>query len=143
MIYDKIFDMKITTEIEVRSYEIDSYNHVNNAVYLNYLEHARMDFLHKIGFRYDDCFNAGYILPITHIDIRYKAQAVLGDTLYIESYPTLLKTVHGAFHQTIKKADGTVCVEAEVEWCCVKKENGHPSKIPEDFMVDGLLPESN
>ena len=133
--------MKVTTEIAVRSYELDSYNHVNNAVYQNYLEHARMDFLNKIGFRYNDFFNAGYIIPITHIDIRYKAMAVLGDTLYVDSYPTLLKTVHGAFHQTIRKADGTVCIEAEVEWCTVSKERGRPVKIPDDFMVDGLVPE--
>ena len=133
--------MKVTTEIAVRSYELDSYNHVNNAVYQNYLEHARMDFLNKIGFRYNDFFNAGYIIPITHIDIRYKAMAVLGDTLYVDSYPTLLKTVHRAFHQTIRKADGTVCIEAEVEWCTVSKESGRPVKIPDDFMVDGLVPE--
>lgn len=133
--------MKVTTEIAVRSYELDSYNHVNNAVYQNYLEHARMDFLNKIGFRYNDFFNAGYIIPITHIDIRYKAMAVLGDTLYVDSYPTLLKTVHGAFHQTIRKADGTVCIEAEVEWCTVSKESGRPVKIPDEFMVDGLVPE--
>ena len=135
--------MKVTTQIEVRSYELDSYNHVNNAVYQNYLEHARMDFLNKIGFRYNDFFNAGYIIPITHIDIRYKAMAVLGDTLYIESCPTLLKTVHGAFHQTIKKADRTVCVEADVEWCIVRKEDGHPTKLPDEFMVEGLKPETN
>ena len=135
--------MKVTTQIEVRSYELDSYNHVNNAVYQNYLEHARMDYLNKIGFLYNDFFNAGYIIPITHIDIRYKAMAVLGDTLYIESCPTLLKTVHGAFHQTIRKADGTVCVEADVEWCIVRKEDGHPTKLPDEFMVEGLKPETN
>ena len=36
--------MTQTIEVEVRSYELDSYNHVNNAVYLNYLEYARMEF---------------------------------------------------------------------------------------------------
>jgi acyl-CoA thioester hydrolase len=69
--------------------------------------------------------------------------AVLGDTLYVDSYPTLLKTVHGAFHQTIRKADGTVCIEAEVEWCTVSKESGRPVKIPDEFMVEGLVPEES
>lgn len=134
--------MKITTEIEVRSYELDSYNHVNNAVYQNYLEHSRMDFLHKINFRYNDCFNAGYLLFVTHVDIRYKAPAVLGDTIYVDTEPTVLKTVHGAFHQVIRKADGTVCVEADVEWCTVNKDTGRPIKLPEEFMVPGLYPEN-
>jgi len=132
--------MKVTTEIEVRSYELDSYNHVNNAVYQNYLEHARMDYLHKIDFKYDDCFNAGILLFVTHIDIRYKASAVLGDIIYIDTEPTMLKTVHGSFHQTIRKADGTVCVEADVEWCSVNKNTGRPTRIPQEFMVEGLYP---
>lgn len=32
---------------EVRGYELDSFDHVNNAVYLNYLESARWDFFRK------------------------------------------------------------------------------------------------
>lgn len=31
---------------EVRGYELDSFNHVNNAVYLNYIEAARWKFFH-------------------------------------------------------------------------------------------------
>jgi len=32
---------------EVRGYELDSFNHVNNAVYLNYIEAARWDFFNN------------------------------------------------------------------------------------------------
>ena len=45
--------MKTTTKITVRAYELDSYNHVNNANYLHYLEHARMDFMNQIGFDFN------------------------------------------------------------------------------------------
>jgi len=33
----------------VASYELDSFGHVNNAVFLNYLEKARCDFLRARG----------------------------------------------------------------------------------------------
>ena len=33
------------TELEVRGYELDSYGHVNHAVYPSYLEHARWQML--------------------------------------------------------------------------------------------------
>ncbi len=127
------------TEISVRSYELDSYNHVNNAVYQQYLEHARMDFLNQIGFRYKEFYDAGYFLFITHVDIFYKAPAVLNDKLTVETTVKNIKTVRGTFHQTIKKEDGTVCIEADVDWACITNA-GRPSKIPDEFMLDALKP---
>ena len=40
-------------ELEARSYECDAYGHVNNAVYLNYLEVARHEFMRHAGIRFD------------------------------------------------------------------------------------------
>ena len=95
--------MKHTAELTVRSYECDSYGHVNNANYLNYLEYGRMEYLHAIGFDYTGLVTAGYYLYVTHIDIYYKASAVLDDKLFIEVVPTKLKAVQGSFHQKIYK----------------------------------------
>ena len=95
--------MTYTTNLTVRSYECDSYSHVNNAVYLNYLETARMDYLHQIGFNYKGIVEAGYYLYVTHIDIFYKNSAFLDDKLIIETTPVKLGAVSGTFHQTIKK----------------------------------------
>lgn len=36
--------------LEVRGYELDGFNHVNNAVYLNYLESARWAFFKHTGW---------------------------------------------------------------------------------------------
>lgn len=132
--------MKHTAKLVVRSYECDSYGHVNNAVYLNYLEYGRMEFLHAAGFDYNGIVAAGYYLYVTHIDIRYKASAFLDDELFIEVSPSKVKAVSGTFRQVVRKADGTVCAEADVTWACVTTE-GKPSRIPPEFMVPGLLPE--
>lgn len=134
--------MKHIAEHIVRSYECDSYSHVNNSVYLNYLEYARMEYLHAIGFDYKGLVEAGYYLYVTHVDIYYKASAFLDDKLLIEVFPTKLKKISGELKQIIKKEDGTICAEATVTWACVTKE-GRPSKIPEEFMVSGLIPEES
>ena len=132
--------MIFKTELKVRSYECDSYSHVNNAVYLNYLETARMDFLNQIGFPYNDVVAAHYYLHVTHIDIYYKSSAFLNDNLVIETTPTKMGAVKGTIHQIIKKTDGTVCAEADVTWASVKE--GIPSKLPQEFLVPGLYPEA-
>lgn len=138
--------MKIKTDFKVRTYECDSYNHVNNAVYLNYLEYARADYMDQTGFRYLDFVEAGYFLYVTHIDIHYKASARYGDELEIETFAIKLGAVSGTFKQVIrrKNADGSlgdVCAEAEVSWACVNKE-GRPSKIPSEFMIDAIKPDA-
>ena len=131
--------MKHTAILTVRSYECDSYNHVNNAVYLNYLEYARMEFLRAINFDYEGIVAAGYYLYVTHIDIFYKASAVLGDKLFIDVEPIKTKAMSGIFRQLVRKEDGTICATAEVSWACVTKE-GRPAPIPKEFMVEGMMP---
>lgn len=132
--------MSFIAKHSVRSYECDGYNHVNNAVYLNFLEYGRMEYLRFIGFDYEKAVALGYGLYVTHIDISYKASAYLYDELEISVKPTKLGKISGEFYQEIRKKDGRLCVLAKVTWACVNSE-GRPSKIPEEFLVPGLIPQ--
>ena len=62
--------------------------------------------------------------------------------LTIETEPLKTGAVSGTFKQTIKKQDGSVCAEAQVSWASVNAKTQRPSKIPEEFMVPGLYPET-
>ncbi len=132
--------MKTKTIFDVRTYECDSYGHVNNAVYLNYLEYARMDYLRQIGFKYESFVEAGFFIYVSHVDIFYKSSARFGDTLTIESEPIKFGAVSGTIRQTVMLGDGTICAQAEVTWASVSSKNGRPTKIPQEFVVDGLKP---
>jgi len=129
-------------EIEVKSYELDAYNHVNNAIYLNYLEYARIKFLQHIGFDYIGLVEEGFMLYVTHIDIHYKYSARLYDKLRIEVTPIKLGKLSGTFRQVIKNQENLICAEAEVSWGCVDK-TGKPAKLPEKYCVTGLIPEKS
>lgn len=132
--------MKKSAKLVVRSYECDSYSHVNNANYLNYLEYGRMEYLHAINFDYKGLIAAGYFLYVTRIDIAYKASAFLDDTLFIECEAIKLGKVSGKFHQRVLKEDGLVCAEADVSWAIVSAETRRPVKFPQEFYVPGLEP---
>ncbi len=132
--------MTHTSYVEVKTYELDAYNHVNNAVYLNYLEYARMEFLRAINFDYLGLIEEGYMLYVTHIDIKYKFSARLYDKLAIEVSHIKLGKLSGTFLQLVKNEQGQICAEAEVSWACVNKD-GRPAKMPEKYIVEGLIPE--
>lgn len=132
--------MKYFTTFKVRTYECDSYGHVNNAVYLNYLEFGRMDYLQQCGFDYNGCVKAGFYLYVTHVDIFYKSSAYFGDELTIETEPAKLGAVSGTIHQIIRNQNGIVCAEANVTWASVNSKTNHPAKMPKEFMVLGLDP---
>ena len=129
--------MKHLTPLTVRHYECDSFGHVNHAVYVNYLELARMHFLRAAGFDYNGLIAAGFITIISRLDISYLSPAFADDGLAIETEPGETRRVSGTFHQVIRR-EKTVIAEADVKWCVVNQA-GRPARPPEQFDLRRLL----
>ena len=126
--------------LKVRTYECDSYGHVNNANYLNYLEFARYEMLRDFGFDYAAMINAGYGIYVARIEIDYKKPAFSDDELLIKSWPVKKGAVSGVISQEIRRGDDLLA-EAKVTWAFVDSK-GMPVKIPPQWDVPGLKPES-
>ncbi|MDR1955647.1 MAG: acyl-CoA thioesterase [Treponema sp.] len=122
----------------VRTYECDSYGHVNNANYLHYLEYARYEFLKTVGFDYPGAIKAGYGVYVARVEIDYKKSAVVDDALCIRSWPIKKGVVSGTMAQEIKRG-AEVIVEALVTWAFVDS-SGQPTRIPKAWDVPGLKP---
>ena len=132
--------METRCSLKVRTYECDSYNHVNNANYLNYLEFARYEFLKDIGFNYNNAINAGYGTYISKIEIEYKKPAVVDDELVIKTIPVKKGAASGTLSQKIWRGEELI-IDAKVTWVFVDSK-GTPAKIPPEFNLPGLSPES-
>lgn len=74
--------------VSVRGYELDSFEHLNNAVYFNYIEEAQWEILRKTDtFSY---FHENQIVPaIIEINIRYIREAKIFDELVVKTKTTL------------------------------------------------------
>lgn len=70
-----------THVLRPRFSDIDVYGHVNNAVYLTYLEEARVAFGESVGLR--RLYSRACSTIVAHADIDYKAPAFHGDELHI------------------------------------------------------------
>jgi len=69
-------------DLTVRGYELDSFGHVNNAVYLHYLEEGRWDFLRRAEV-YDWMQSQGLFLAVVEVKIRYIHESRLNDPLRV------------------------------------------------------------
>jgi acyl-CoA thioester hydrolase len=132
----------MTTEcsLQVRTYECDSYGHVNNANYLNYLEFARYEYLKDIGFDYVKAIDAGYGVFIARIEIDYKKPATTDDVLTIKTRPVKKGAVSGTMAQVISRGED-ILIEAAVTWAFVNAKTGAPVKIPSEWDMPGLAPD--
>ena len=71
-------------DLSVRGYELDSFGHVNNSVYLNYFEQARWEIFRKLQLiEYFTTHNL--LLVVTEIQVRYSREVRLFDELEIRT----------------------------------------------------------
>ncbi len=97
--------MAITTDIDVRFYELDPYGHVNHGVYLNYFEVARIELLEAIGWGLPRLQSLGYQLVVVEVAVTFRAPAVAGDRLTVTSELADLRRASAVWQQSILRGD--------------------------------------
>ncbi len=122
----------------VRSYECDFLGHVNNAVYLNYLEYARYEYLRTLGVDLDGLRAKGFSLVVARVCIDYRAESRMHDRLEIVTRPVRRGKSSGVFHQSVVR-DGQPVADAEVTWVCVDGA-GRPCRLPAELDRPELAP---
>ena len=88
-------------EMSVRDYECDLQGVVNNAVYQNYLEHARHEYLKNRGIDFAALTARGINLVVTRVEIDYKFSLTSGDRFLVEVRPERISPVRIGFRQDI------------------------------------------
>lgn len=124
----KEFDF--TLEFEVRDYELDIQGIVNNAVYQNYLEHARHKFLQAIGIDFAAMHEAGQDAVVTRAEIDYIQSLRSGEHFIVGAKLTQEGRLRHVFHQEIiRKRDGELICKAKITATVVS--GGRPVPAPE------------
>jgi YbgC/YbaW family acyl-CoA thioester hydrolase len=120
-------------EFEARSYELDPYGHLNNAVYINWLEQGRLVYLRDRGLTYDSVPKLfGVKVMVVQQGIAYKAQVCLGDHLHCRSRILRFGNSSFTFEQVIEYPDGRQAAFATVTMVCVG-EDGKAAPMPPEL----------
>lgn len=119
-------------EVEARSYELDPYGHLNNAVFVSWLEHGRLCYLRDRGHTYASIPEEhGVQVVVARVDLSYRRQVRLGDRLRVASRIRRFGRTSFTFRHEIAFApDGTVAAEGDVTMVCVGPD-GSPLPMPD------------
>ncbi len=123
-----------TTKFRVRQSEIDSFGHVNQAAYANYLQEAAVEASASQGFTAEWYAENKTVWVIRKLSIRYFCQARYGDELEAATWISDLRRANSNREYLITRlSDGAKVVRARANWVYVSRENFHPTRIPIEF----------
>jgi YbgC/YbaW family acyl-CoA thioester hydrolase len=130
------------TPITVRSGEIDSFGHVNHAVFLHYLEHARFEALEAAGFSWPVLSERDWHIYVVRIEVDYLDQARRGQRLRVRTWAEGFRRTTMTLAQEIVRDDdsGALVTRARVTAVWIGPDR-RPMRVPEGVRA-GLTPAS-
>ena len=125
---------KFNFNIKVYYEDTDAGGVVYYANYLKFLERARSEAIHSLGFSNKGLLeNHGILLIVKSCNIQYKQPAQLEDLLEISSEATSFTKTSILMKQLILKSTDVIS-EAEIHLVAVDKK-GKPTKIPDELRI--------
>lgn len=127
-----IYEYKIT----VTAKDIDNLNHVNNAVYVRWMDEVASSHWNDLT-KNNDCSDLIWVVKKHEID--YKSEAFLGDTLIAKTWVGETKGVTSERHIEFYKSN-KLLVSSKTLWVLLNATSFKPMRISEK-VLNTLLPD--
>ena len=85
--------------------DTDSYGVVWHGAYVHWMEQGRVEFCREIGLDLVELMNNGITIPVTNMNIRYKASARLDENVVVETWVSKISPLTITFTQVVKSQD--------------------------------------
>ena len=127
--------MKHTFEQKVYFSDTDNYGVVWHGSYLRWMEMGRVDYCAQNGYTLKELENLDILLPVSSINIKYKASAKLEDIVVVQTEISDFNGLTATFKQIIKsKNTDKIFVNAEVVIVAVHSDGKLYRKMPEPLL---------
>jgi acyl-CoA thioester hydrolase len=122
-------------EIAVTAEDIDDYDHVNNAVYLTWLDRVAWSHSAALGVPLADCLTLRRGMAAQRVEIDYLRAALKGDVVRAATW---IMSADGRLRaerrfQIRRIADGETLARARVDYVCINLDSGRAARMPEAF----------
>jgi len=121
-------------EIRVYYEDTDAAGVVYYSNYLKYFERGRTEYFRDRGFSVGEMARRGFVFPVVHLEIDYRAPALHDDLLRVET--VVLEIKRSSFtlaQQVLRAVDGKLLVDGKVILACVG-QGMKPQRLPEEII---------
>jgi acyl-CoA thioester hydrolase len=122
-------------ELAVRPEDIDAYDHVNNAVYLSWLDRVAWSHSAALGVPLAQCLTLRRGMAAQRVEIDYLRAALKGDVVRVATW---IVSADGRLRaerrfQIRRAADGETLARARVDYVCINLDSGRAARMPVAF----------
>lgn len=130
-------------DVTVLSADIDSYDHVNNAVYVTWCDRAAWHHSAALGLPIERCLELDRGMAVVRTTIAYLRPALLGDAVTLATWllPAESRLCVRRRFQVVRTSDAVTLARAEIEYACIVLSSGRPARWPPEFTRYAPLPD--
>jgi acyl-CoA thioester hydrolase len=117
--------------------DIGPAQHVNNAVYLSYIDDCGMQVAAAFGWPAARMSAEKFGIVVRQHRIQYRQPALLDDEIEVSTWVSNVKRATAFRHYTISRVnDGTLLARARTLYVWIDIDTGRPIRIPPQFLAD-------
>ncbi len=123
----------ICFELEIYSFHIDFLGHVNNIVYIQWMEIGRTKLLEAVNMSTHEIFQQGLAPVLVQTNITYKSPLHLGDRVWIEMWISELRNASAIMQFRFYNHQRTLAAEGWQKGLIVDRQTMRPRRLrPEE-----------
>lgn len=121
---------KYTTPIDIRFADLDAYGHVNNALYLTYLEQARIRLFQE---HFGAFLDSGLMFLVVRAECDYHLPIAMNDPLQVTVSPGPIRRTSFTFSYRLDDGADRLYAEAKTTMVCYDPERRRPVALPPEM----------
>ncbi|MEX2535289.1 MAG: thioesterase family protein [Trueperaceae bacterium] len=125
-----------TQEITVHEAEIDEMGHVNNAVYLHWVDNCCRAHAERLGMPITRMMELGVVPVVRRHVATYRLSANIGEQVAVSTRIVRVRGPLATRHNEVRRqSDEALLVEVDTDWVWVDPTSGRPKAPPPEVMA--------
>lgn len=121
---------KLLFEEKIYTYHIDFVGHVNNIIYIQWLENGRVKLLEAMGIPVTKLAHGEGIVPVlTETTISYKKPLFLTNTVIVETWISKLNNASAIMEFRFFNEKGELCASAQQKGLFIDRKTMRPARL--------------